>query len=73
MDVHESQPSSPSSAGLLHGAHDVHIDRATLTSVGGNSLVNPSNTFILIKQESGMGFLSMLVLLLFTFLFCRLL
>lgn len=73
MDVHENQSSSSPTASFLHEAHDVHIVRATVTNVGGNSTVNSSNTFIFMKLESGMGFLSVLVLLLLTFLFFRLL
>lgn len=76
MDVHEDQPSSPSSASILEGAHDVRIDRAKITNVAGNSSADySSNTYIFIKQESGLGFPSrnMLVLLLLASLFFRLL
>lgn len=75
MDVHENQPSS-SSASILEGAHDVRIDRAKMTNVAGNfSVDSSSNTFIIniIKQESGIGFRSILVLLLLSLLFFRLL
>ena len=73
MDVHEHRPST-SSAGMLDGAHDVRIDRANLTTVAGNSMANSSsNTLILVKQESGISNQSVIALLIFVFLFFRLL
>ena len=76
MDVHEDQPSSPSSASILDGAHDVWIDRAKITNVAGNSSADhSSNTYIFIKQESGLSFPSrnMLVLMLLASVFFHLL
>ena len=70
MDINENRPYSPSSAGILDGARDVRIERARLNNVAGNfsvdsfSVDSSSNTFIYIRQESGVGFRSVLVLLL---------
>ena len=75
MDINENQPYSPSSAHILDGARDVRIDRARLNNVAGNfSVDSSSTTFIYIRQESGLDFCSVLVLLLLliiTFLFFR--
>ena len=76
MDVHESKPSCPSSASasILDNAHDVRIDGAQFTNVAGNSestVDSSSNVVIFIKQESGIRFRSMLVLLIIAFLIFR--
>lgn len=72
MDVNENMPSS--NAGILDMAQDGRIERANLTSVGGNSLTvgSSSNTFIFIKQESGIGSRSVFVLLFLASLFFHL-
>jgi hypothetical protein len=51
---------------MLGGARDVRIDRARLNNVAGNFSVDSSfsNTFIYIRHESGVGFRTVLVLLL---------
>ena len=72
MDVEEQKPSTTSSAGILDGAHYVRIDGAKLTSVAGNSTVN-RNTFIVIKQESGIGVRNLIALSVLAFLFFYLL
>lgn len=72
MDVEEQKPGTTSSAGMLDGARYVRIDGAKLTSVAGNSTVN-RNTFIVIKQESGIGVRSLITLLVLAFLFYLLL
>ncbi|KAF8703906.1 hypothetical protein AX14_014134 [Amanita brunnescens Koide BX004] len=60
----------PPSASILNGAHDNRIDRAKFTNVTGNYTVNSfSNTFVLIKQESGIGICSVIALLTLAFLF----
>ena len=67
MDINENQPYSPSSARMLDGARDVRIDRAKLNNVAGNFSVDSasSNTVVFyVRQESGVGFRSVLVLLL---------
>ena len=69
MDAHEHK-SSTSSTGILDGAHDIRIDGANITNVAGNSMVtSSSNTFILVKQESGISIRSVIVLLILVFLF----
>ena len=70
MDVKEPKPTTTSSASILDRAHDNRIDRAKFTNVAGNSI---SNTFILIKLESGIGVGGVIVLSILAFLFFRLL
>ena len=65
MDTNENRLYSPSSAGMLDGARDVRIGGAKLKNVAGDfSTHSSSNTFIYIRQDSGVGFRSVLVLLL---------
>lgn len=65
MDTNENRLYSPSSAGMLDGARDVRIGGAKLKNVAGDfSMHSSSNTFIYIRQESSVGFRSVLVLLL---------
>ena len=54
MDIKENRLYSPSSAGMLDGARDVRIGGAKLNNVAGDfSMHSSSNTFIYIRQESG--------------------
>ena len=72
--VEEHKPASTSSTGIFNGAHNVRIDGARFTNVAGNSTVNSfSNTFVFIKQESGVGVRSVIVLVILAFLFFLLL
>lgn len=78
MDINENRPFYPSSAGMFDGARGVRIERARFNNVAGNfSVDSSSNAFIYIRQESGVGFRSVLVLLLLLMLvflfFCYLL
>ena len=74
MDMKERKPSTMSSADTLGWAHDNQFEGANFTNVAGNYRVNSiSNTFIFIKQESGVGVCSAIVLLILGFLFFRLL
>jgi len=72
MDSNESGPtnssSSPLRASMLDGARDLQIVGANFTSVAGNS-IRDSNVFVFVKQESGISFRSMLILVLLLFLF----
>ena len=65
----ENKPSTASGANILSGAHDNKISGGKFTNVRGNYTVN-SNT-ILIKQESGIGIGSVIVVLILAFLFFR--
>ena len=75
MDVHEINPMKPPfsslSASILDRAYNVQIDRARFTNLAGNSTLDnsSSNVFVYIKQESGIGFPSVVILLLSGFLF----
>jgi hypothetical protein len=72
MDVKERKPSTMSSADTLGWAHDNRFEGAKFNNVAGNYTVNStSNTFIFIKQESGVGVCSAIVLLILGFLFFR--
>ena len=64
MDVKEHKQST-SSTTILDGAQNNRIDWGEFTSVAGNST---SNTFILVKLESGIGIRSMIVLVVLVFL-----
>ena len=71
MDVYENQASSTC---FLDGVHNIWIERAKLTNIASNSSVDSSsNTLVFIKQESGIDFCSMLILLVSAFLFFLLL
>ena len=70
MNIQEHKRSATSSASIFDGAQDSRIDRVKFTNVAGNSV---SNTFISIKQESGIGVRSMIVLVILAFLFFLLL
>ncbi|KAF8703903.1 hypothetical protein AX14_014131 [Amanita brunnescens Koide BX004] len=74
MDIKERKPSTMSSVDTFGWAHDNRFERANFNNVAGNYTVNSiSNTFIFIKQESGVGICSVIVLLILAFLFFRLL
>ena len=74
MDIKECKPSTMSSVDTLGWAHDNRFEGPNFTHVAGNYGVNSiSNTFIFIKQESGVGIYSMIILLISGFLFFRLL
>ena len=74
MDITEPKPSTMSSADTLGCAHDNRFEGTNFTNVAGNYTVNSiSNTFIFIKQVSGVGIYSVIVLLILGFLFFRLL
>ena len=61
---------SPLSGGMLDGAHNLRIDGANFTSVAGNSIRDSSSrVFVIVKQESGISFRGMLILVLLSFLF----
>lgn len=78
INIHMIDPTNTSNcrlgARMLDGAHNLRIDGAKFTTIAGNSIRgSPSNIFVVIKQDSGISYRSILILVLLTFLlFCLL-